>query len=70
MLNEENKTLSNEQIKEMILRVGEKVITEQGHGIVPEPETRNLTGLRYIPIIERKLGRKITEKEWEDMSIR
>jgi|GEM_PF-843585 len=56
--------------REKVIAEGEELIRKYGYGVVP-PENRNdLTGLRFIPSIEAKLGRKITESEWDGMSIR
>ena len=53
-----------------IIATGEKHIRKYGYGIVPSKNHNDLTGFRYILAIEAKLGRKITENEWNNMSIR
>ena len=53
-----------------IIAAGEEHILKHGHGIIPPQNRYDLTGLRYILAIEAKLGRKITEYEWNNMSIR
>jgi len=53
-----------------IIAKGEEHIRQYGHGIIPHQNPNELTGLRYILAIEAKLGRKITDSEWESMSIR
>ena len=53
-----------------IIEKGEEHIRKYGYGVVPVKNRNELTGLRYIPAIEAKLGRKITDSEWENMSIR
>ncbi|MCL1950486.1 MAG: hypothetical protein FWF59_12210 [Turicibacter sp.] len=62
--------LTEEEKKDLVIRAGEKIIQEQGHGVVPGVDRNSLTGLRYVPIIEAQIGRRITDKEWEDLSIR
>jgi len=53
-----------------IIAKGEEHIRKYGYGIIPNQNPNDLTGLRFIPAIEAKLGRKITDAEWEGMSIR
>ena len=65
--------LTEEEInerKKFAFEVVEKIIEKKGHGIVPNRDRNSLTGLRFIPIIEAKMGRKITDVEWESLSIR
>ena len=53
-----------------IIAKGEEHIRKYGYGILPPKNRNDFAGLRYIPAIEAKLGRKITDYEWENMSIR
>ena len=53
-----------------IIAEGEANIKKYGHGIVRPKNRNDFAGLRFIPTIEAKLGRKITDSEWEGMSIR
>jgi hypothetical protein len=53
-----------------IIATGEEHIRKHGHGMIPPKNRNDLTGLRYIPVIEAKLGRRITNNEWNNMSIR
>ena len=53
-----------------IIAKGEEHIRKYGHGIIPNKSHNDLTGFRYILAIEAKLGRKITDSEWDNMSIR
>ena len=55
---------------ERVIAEGEELIRKHGHGIVPPKNRSDLTGLRYIIAIEARLGRKITDSEWDGMSIR
>ena len=58
---------------EHIIELGEKYIQKHGYGIVPSKDERDRwkhTGFRIMLEIEKEIGRKITDKEWEDMSIR
>ena len=59
-----------EERKKFAFEVTEKLVLKQGLGVVPNRDRRSLTGLRFMPIIEAKIGRKITDSEWESMSIR
>jgi hypothetical protein len=55
------------------LDVAERYIRETGdYGIVPQKDKdrRHMTGLRYIPELKKRMGRDITDAEWESMSIR
>ena len=62
----------------MYKEYAEKVLYEIGRRYAEEPEQKKElnkaawrdTGLRFVPIIEEKIGRKITEKEWYDLSVR
>ncbi|MCL1995418.1 MAG: hypothetical protein FWG63_04345 [Defluviitaleaceae bacterium] len=62
----------------MYKEYAQKVLYEIGkrhaEGTGEEPklnrESWKHTGIRFIPIIEKEIGRKITEKEWYDLSIR
>ena len=56
--------------RERVIAEGEERIRKHGHGIIPPKNPNDLTGLRYIIAIEARLGRKITDSEWEGMSIR
>ncbi|MDR1213325.1 MAG: hypothetical protein LBK54_04445 [Propionibacteriaceae bacterium] len=59
--------------EEEIVKQAEEYIARTGdYGLKPvrADERKNLTGLRYVPIIEKKIGRRITDAEWEGMSIR
>lgn len=53
-----------------IIAKGDAYVMKHGHGIVPPKSRNELAGLRYIPSIEATIGRRITENEWENMSIR
>jgi len=53
-----------------IIAKGEENIQKYGYGILPPTNRNDFAGLRHIPAIEAKLGRKITDNEWENMSIR
>ena len=53
-----------------IIDKGDKHINKFGYGIIPSKCNNDLTGFRYILAIEKKLGRKITDNEWDSMSIR
>ncbi|MCL2558968.1 MAG: hypothetical protein FWE07_00655 [Turicibacter sp.] len=53
-----------------IIAEGEAYIREHGHGIVPTKDRRDLIGFRYVLAIEVRLGRKISDAEWDSMSIR
>jgi len=53
-----------------IIAKGEENIRKYGYGIIPQQNRNDFAGLRHIPAIEAKLGRKITENEWDNMSIR
>lgn len=53
-----------------IITKGEENIHKYGYGIIPPKNRNDFAGLRHIPAIEAKLGRKITDNEWENMSIR
>ena len=55
---------------EETIATGDAYIREHGHGIIPSKCHNDLTGFRYILAIEAKLGRKITDAEWDHMSIR
>jgi hypothetical protein len=54
-----------EKAEEYIARTGD-------YGLRPlkTNEIKSLTGLRYVPAIEKRIGRRITDAEWESMSIR
>ncbi|MDR0501209.1 MAG: hypothetical protein LBG97_08240 [Coriobacteriales bacterium] len=55
------------------VKIAERYIRKTGdYGIVPQLDAskRFLTGLRYIPELKKRLGRDITNEEWESMSIR
>lgn len=55
------------------VEVAERYIHTTGdYGMVPQKEgdERLLTGLRYIPELKKRMGRDITEQEWESLSIR
>lgn len=56
--------------REKVIADGEELIRKHGHGIVPLKNRNELTGILFIPAIEARLGRKITDSEWEGMSIR
>jgi len=53
-----------------VIAKGDAHIQKYGHGVIPNVNRNELTGLRYIPAIEAKLGRQITDREWDNMSIR
>jgi len=53
-----------------VIADGEELIRKHGHGIVPPKNRNDFTGLRYLVAIEARLGRKITDSEWDGMSIR
>lgn len=55
---------------EKIIAEGDAYVMEHGHGIVPPKNRNDLTGFRHLLAIEARIGRKITESEWENMSIR
>lgn len=64
---------NQEYAKEVLKKLGEYYTKHHGYGIVPpESETDEwaYVGFREIAKIEERLGRKLTEKEWYDMSIR
>jgi hypothetical protein len=54
-----------EKAEEYIVRTGD-------YGLRPlkAEEMKSLTGLRHVPAIEKRIGRRITDAEWESMSIR
>jgi hypothetical protein len=54
-----------EKAEEYIARTGD-------YGLQPlkADERKSLTGLRHVPAIEQRIGRRITDAEWESMSIR
>ncbi|MDR3106618.1 MAG: hypothetical protein LBU05_00220 [Bifidobacteriaceae bacterium] len=58
--------------QEIVERAEEYIERTGDYGLRPvkDDDKRHLTGLRYVPIIERKIGRRITDAEWEAMSIR
>jgi len=53
-----------------IIAKGDEHINKFGYGIIPSKCNNDLTGFRYILAIEKKLGRKISDYEWDSMSIR
>jgi len=53
-----------------IIAKGDEHIRKYGHGIIPNTSHNDITGFRYILVIEKRLGRKISYSEWENMSIR
>ena len=53
-----------------IITEGEELIRKHGHGIIPSTDHRDFTGFRYRLSIEAEIGRKITDNEWYNMSIR
>lgn len=58
---------------EEVIKLGDEYIQKYGHGIIPIKDERSkweLTGFRIMLEIEKEIGRKITEEEWADMSIR
>jgi hypothetical protein len=57
---------------DIIKRAEEYIVRTGDYGLkqLKEDERKSLTGLRYVPIIEKKIGRRITDAEWEAMSIR
>ena len=59
-----------EYAQNVLYEIGKRQV--EGSNNEPElnPQSWINTGLRFIPIIEKDIGRKITEKEWYDMSIR
>jgi len=56
--------------REKVVADGDAYILKHGYGIVPLQNPNELTGLLFVPAIEAKLGRKITDSEWDGMSIR
>ena len=63
-------TPEEEKRRKAVVAEGEALIRKHGHGIVPTKNRNDLTGFRYILAIEARLGRKISEAEWDAMSIR
>jgi hypothetical protein len=54
-----------ERAEDYIARTG-----DYGLRPVKDEDRKSLTGLRFVPVIEEKIGRRITDAEWEAMSIR
>jgi len=63
-------TVEEKQRREQVIAEGEELIRKYGHGIVPPKNRNDFTGFRYLLAIEARLGRKITDSEWDGMSIR
>ncbi|MDR1088932.1 MAG: hypothetical protein LBL23_06670 [Coriobacteriales bacterium] len=57
---------------EVIEKAEEYIIRTGDYGLRPlkSDEMKSLTGLKYVPAIEKRIGRRITGAEWESMSIR
>jgi len=60
-------------MSEKTIKAAEEYIKRTGdYGLIPlsVDQMRSLTGLRHKIAIEKKLGRRISDAEWENMSIR
>jgi len=59
---------NQEYAQDLLVRIGEKL----GPSTVPAKERSDwsLTGFRHILEVEKELERRLTDKEWYDMSIR
>jgi len=56
-----------------IIKLGDDYIRQHGYGLIPSQDEQSQwkrTGFRIMLEIEKEIGRKITEEEWESMSIR